>query len=257
MQRAHLLLVTGVFACLTMTAGCGSTVVVRAPAPCPLDPYCIDEKDDAGKETRSVDPERVREFVRRNVESTVTVRTVRRANGGMYTALGVGTLLGRRGLVITSHQAVTNGEYVTIAYHRLSEDGATITEYGETPMVPLISNRELGVALLVPRDRDAPSVRPFPVLLEPIIKGDVVWHVGRGTSWGRDVVTDDRVVFSYKRFFVSISTAAKPMDAGGPILDACGRVIGILIHVDEKGVGLVIPLAEAFTAFGVTQSDLR
>jgi S1-C subfamily serine protease len=255
MQPAPLLRALTLFFCGAALTSCGTTIYTRAPAPCPNDPYCIAAGDDSGRE--NPDPERVREFVRRNVEATVVVRAFRRSGGTMKTAVGVGALLGRRGLVLTSHSAVTEAELVTVAFQRMAADG-TISEYGEMPMMPVITSWERGVSVLVPKGEGYHPPPPMPVIREPMVKGDSFWHFGRDGTWGRDTVIDDRVSFGYKRDFVMIATKATNADSGAPIVDSCGNVIGILTYVDDKKrQGLVIPVIDAFPALGIADSDLR
>lgn len=236
-----------------ISADACTTTYVRVPAVCPRDPLCLDERPDAGAASRV----REESFLRRHAESTVLVRSVRYLpNQGTRTITGIGTLVGAKGYVLTAFHLIDGAESVAVVLRAAVADGGT-SPVREIPAVPLVLSRDEDVALLVlpPVERLPPSL---PVRYGPVLKGDDVRFVGAGAAIARGRVTDADVSAGINRSFAETALRASGDDAGAPVMNVCGEVVGVAIGpYGRRGALRFVAIDQAMKALSVTPADLR
>ncbi len=226
-----------------------TTTYVRVPAVCPRDRLCLDDGPNAAA--------RQADFIRRHAEATVEVRGTRYLpNQGARTNRGIGALIGAKGYVLTAYHLIDGAETVTVTLRTASPDGGA-TDGRDIPAIPLVLSRDEDVALLIlpPLER---LPRSFPVRYGPVIGGDDVRFIGAGSSIRRGRVTDADVTAGINRSFAEASVSATGADAGAPLMNVCGEVVGVAIGpYGKKGALRFVALEQALQALSVTPADLR
>lgn len=236
---------------LALSACCGTTYV-RVPAVCPRDPLCLDTRP-GSVEAAS----RERDFVRRHADATVEVRGARYLpNKGATLTKGIGALVGSKGYVLTAYHLVDGAEQVTVALRVLGPDGAVVA-MREMPGTPLVLSREADLALIaLPMGERLPV--SLPVRSGPVIKGDPVWFLGAGTSLKRGGVVETGIIDGPNADHADASIASSREDAGAPLLNVCGELVGVTTGpYGKKGSLRFIPIDAAFRALSMSVADLR
>lgn len=238
-------------ASLLVSCSCGTTYV-RVPSVCPRDPLCLDMRPGSPEA-----PARERDFIRRHASSTVEVRGSRYLpNKGPSVTNGVGSLIGSKGYVLTAFHLVDGAEQVTVAFRELSPDGR-VTMTREAPAIPLVLSREADMALLVLRAGE--SVPPsLPVRTGPVIKGDPVWFIGAGASLKHGGVVETGIVDGPDRDHADSSIESSREDAGAPLMNVCGEVVGVTVGpYGKRGSLRFMPIDAALKALSMSIADLR
>lgn len=229
-----------------------STTYVRVPAVCPRDPFCLDDRPDAGADARA----REESFLRRHAESTVVVRGARYLpNSGERTVTGVGTLVGSKGYVLTAFHLIDGAETVTVTLRSPSAGGSAPTGR-DVPAIPLILSRDEDVALLAlpSSERLPPSL---PLRYGPVLAGDDVRYVGAGAAILRGRVTDADVSEGVGRSFSEASIRAAGGD-GAPVMNACGEVVGVALGpYGKRGALRFVAIDRAMASLTVSPADFR
>lgn len=229
--------------------------VVRVPAICTNAPYCV-PPEEKGDPLTSRDPARLRAFLKRNAESTVFVRSATyREKDGIQYRRATGALIGIKGLALASYHAVSLSEFISVSYRRMKADGA-IAVWREAPAEIVAFSREKDIALL--RIKENALMPPsFPLRRGPPAKGDVDWFFGAETIWGKTRLTDTNVFSgSLTRSFITADARMTDVDAGAPLVNDCGELVGILLFDNGKGVIYGLPIDEIFTALDLKMQDL-
>lgn len=238
--------------CCIASDGC-STTYVRVPAVCPRDPLCLDERPDAGGEARA----REESFLRRYAGSTVVVRGSRYLpNRGEDARTGIGTLVGAKGYVLTAFHLIDGAESVTVSFRAPAPDGG-VARTREIPAIPLILSRDEDVALLIlpPSERLPPSL---PIRYGPVLKGDDVVFVGAGSAIARGRVTDADIAEGIDRSYAETAIRASGGDAGAPLMNVCGEVVGVALGpYGKRGALRFVAIDRAMKALSASPSDFR
>lgn len=246
--------VASLFVCLGIVTACScGTTYVRVPAVCPRDPLCLDERTDAGPDKAA----RERDFIARHVASTVEVRGTRYLpNQGARVTKGVGAIVGSKGYVLTAYHLVDGAESLTVMLRVPTPDGG-IGELREVPAIPLVLSREADLALLtVPYGERLPP--SLPVRNGPVITGDPVWFLGNATVLKRGNVAETGIGDGPNHDHADASIKASREDAGAPLMNVCGEIIGVTTGPYGKNGQLrFIPIDAAFKALSMSVADLR
>ncbi len=176
-----------------------------------------------------------------------------RAPDRIYTSLGSGVIVDKRGYVLTNHHVIENADSVRVR----TADGRTFRAriVGSDPQTDVavlkISGRGIEAAEL--GDSDAVRV------------GD--WVVAIGNPFGLSHTVTAGIIsakgragvgVAYYEDFLQTDAAINPGNSGGPLLDLDARVIGINTAIATRtggyqGVGFAIPIN---LAYGVMESIL-
>jgi S1-C subfamily serine protease len=195
-------------------------------------PGALDEPDLAAVDPLDLDAAQSAEVVRRAREITVRIRTL----GCDRLGVGSGFVL-PGGLVVTNRHVVGRPRSVSVN----TWDGISI----EARVDGIATDEDLAVLRLVGEvDLPVAEVRTSPVELgEPII---VVGYPGGGPSTvttGAVVGIQDVDVLGATTRAILVDAPIRPGNSGGPLLDAQGRVIGVVFALDRvASVGLVVPI---------------
>ncbi|HTM68553.1 MAG TPA: serine protease [Candidatus Binatia bacterium] len=234
-----------------VSCSCGTTYV-RVPAVCPQDPLCLDTRPGSHEA-----PARERDFVRRHVASTVEVRGSRYLpNKGPAVTKGVGAFVGSKGYVLTAYHLVDGAEQVSVVLRTMSPDGR-VTEVREVPAIPLVLSREADMALLAlpMSERPPPSL---PVRTGPVIKGDPVWFIGARTALRHGGVAETGILDGPNRDHADASIPSPREDAGAPVLNVCGEIVGVSIGPYGKNGALrFMPIDAVLASLSMSVADLR
>src|SRR5688572_5775798 len=237
-----------------MLAACAcSTTYIRVPAVCPRDPFCLDVRTDAGEDAAA----RERDFIARHVASTVEVRGTRYLpNQGARVTKGVGSLVGSKGYILTAYHLVDGAESLTVMLRTTSPDGG-ITEIREVPAIPLVLSREADLALLtLPRGERLPP--SLPVRNGPVIEGDPVWFLGNATALKRGGVAETGIADGPGHDHADASIEASREDAGAPLMNVCGELVGVTTGpYGKKGRLRFVPIDAGLKALSMSITDLR
>lgn len=204
-----------------------------AASACVPSPGPLDEPDLAAVEPLDLGSAASAEVVRRAREITVRIRTL----GCDRLGVGSGFVL-PGGLVVTNRHVVGRPRSVSVN----TWDGVSI----DAEVDGIATDADLAVLRLVGEpDLPVAELRTTPVRLgEAII---VVGYPGGGPSTvttGAVVGVQDVDVLGAVTEVILVDAPIRPGNSGGPLLDADGRVVGVVFALDRAaGVGLVVPVA--------------
>jgi hypothetical protein len=98
----------------------------------------------------------------------------------------------------------------------------------------------------------------LPVRNGPVIKGDPVWFLGRATALERGGVAETGIVDGHNHDHADASIMASREDAGAPLMNVCGEVIGVSTGPYGKNGQLrFVPIEAALRALSMSIADLR
>ena len=158
-------------------------------------------------------------------------------------ALGSGFVFDKSGLILTNSHVVFGAQLISVAFN----DGRTVA----AEIVGLDPIFDLAVLhIAVPTDTVLPALT-----LEnssPVRVGDDVIAIGNplglNQTLTRGVVSAlNRVLpetpFSTSRPMIQTDTSINPGNSGGPLIDRCGRVVGINTSIipGARGIGFAVP----------------
>jgi S1-C subfamily serine protease len=166
----------------------------------------------------------VADIYRRVGPSVAVVRTARGA-------LGTGVIVTGGGTVVTAHHVVADGSAVSVVFSDGTRSAATVAA----------ADPENDIAALAPATLPEPVVpatigggvevgAPVVAIGNPL---GLTYSVSSGVVSGLDrPANTDRGRFSG---LIQFDAAANPGSSGGPLLDANGAVIGIMISIADPG----------------------
>jgi putative serine protease PepD len=178
--------------------------------------------------------------------SVVVVRT---AKG----ALGTGTVVNGEGLVLTANHVIADRSAVTILFADGTRSAATVAS----------ADPASDIATLAPRQLPDPVV-PATLGGSVEVGGSVVaignplgltYSVSTGvvSALGRTARTDS----GQFKGLIQFDAAANPGSSGGPLLDAGGNVIGVVISIADPGgddafagIAFAVPIGTALGSTG-------
>ncbi len=240
---------------LASLAACIKTVYVRTPGVCSRDSEClaVDEPKLPAETARA----REREFVRRTVASTVTVRSIRYdGHEGKSVTSGTGTVIGSKGYVITAYHIVQGAQTITVTLRQPTDDG-NFVETREALATPLISSVSTDMILLA-LSSDQPMPAPLAIRHDQVITGDRVWFLGERGPLSQGTVAQTDISDGMVTHFADAGIVSKAADNGAPVLNACGEVVGITLGpFGIKNRLRMLPIDDALESLGVTRADLR
>lgn len=213
-----------------MTSGCAMALACSAPtlreraAPRVTEARCRTEPFDAA-----------------SVGRLTAAGTVRVTTG---TGAGSGFVIedGGEQLIITNHHVVASGTSYSAEW--ALADGRVHT----TPVEVVLAAQKNDLALL--RATNGVKVRPLPLRLEPPRIGEGVAVMGYpGVAGSEPVLTlEPGTVTATRRSlagqsFIQTNANINPGNSGGPLVDSCGRVLGVVAAraAEVERLGLVIP----------------
>lgn len=193
----------------------------------------------------AVGPAVVSLFVRRTIPEPPKPRFRRPSIVAVAQAAGSGVIVSRDGLVITNAHVVANAVIIKAQL----QDGRTI------PAGALLFDRQRDLAVLRLRETDnlpvATLARTLPAPHSPVVAIGNARGEGQEASMGVMVDTEFRVARVRGPMLVTSAEVA-PGESGGALVDAEGRVTGILTaRIDRSGfppLGLAIPAYRALAA---------
>lgn len=213
-----------------LTTGGGAEPAAAAPTPSP---------------TPSPSPS-VSDIYQRVGPSVVVVRT---AKG----ALGTGTVVNEAGLVLTANHVIADRTAVTILFADGTRSAATVAD----------ADPAQDIAVLAPRTLPDPVV---PATLGGAVEiGGPVVAIGNPLGLTYSVSTGvvsalDRTARTDSGSFkglIQFDAAANPGSSGGPLLDAGGNVIGVVISIADPGgddafagIAFAVPIGTALGSTG-------
>ena len=183
--------------------------------------------------TGTLRPSQISEEQSIDLVSGLEIRKPRVARSGFF--------VDRQGTIVTTSEAVQGCARITL------DDG--------TEADILSTDTDLGVAVLLPRGGLAPlSVATFQTAT-PRLQSDVaVAGYSYGGVLGAPTVTFGTLAdlrgLRGEETRKRLAMAALPGDAGGPVVDAGGAVLGMLLPRDDAGSGRALPPEVSFAATG-------
>ena len=174
-------------------------------------------------------PERT--SIKSAMEATVTIK-----NGSSH---GSGSIISREGIILTCHHNINASEEVQIIFSNGIRTTAKV----------LRKDPEYDLALLQLTDIEAsPLYLAGNAQLEP---GEEAWVIGTpastdlGQSVSRGIVSGNRTIED--KDYIQTDASINPGNSGGPLLNAQGRIIGMVnakvIGNGVEGLGFAIPTA--------------
>lgn len=163
------------------------------------------------------------------------------SKGAWATGTGTGFLVARPGYVVTNFHVVRGAEAIDIAfngedgpeYHRARvewqdqlQDLAILKTYADLPGNPL-PIADIGAAEIA--KRDAVTAVGFPGVADLIAEVGANGRADPASKFDATVSTGtvERILPGDERMVIQHSANINPGNSGGPLLDACGRVIGV------------------------------
>ncbi len=149
------------------------------------------------------------------------------------------------GLVVTTSQAIDSCQRITIDRNIAAEVLASYDDFGLTVLRPLQPIAPLDFATFqtdIPRLQDDIALGGYPfdgVLPAPTLNFGTLVDL-------RDLSQDDRIS--------RLDVAAEPSNAGGPVMDASGAVLGMLLP--RSGTAQTLPPEVQFSLKGAVIADL-
>ncbi len=200
-------------------------------------------------------------YVRSIILGTVTVR-VHPYDGvrGMLQGNGTGAIISDEGHILTAAHVVRGSEFVYVTFHSL--DGMATGFHGlrQEPADVLAVSPERDMAIIKLRHPARVRLTTFAVAADGFPPPQArFWFVGTSSvvQSGVIVATDQTVPLgdvnapnappTVVRNATVARTTATQGDSGGPVCDANGTVVGILIGSDNAGIGVISPLRYGFT----------
>lgn len=192
--------------------------------------------------------------IRSTLPSTVNIHTERRARqgdppsaSGKLNGMGTGIVVDERGLIVTNYHVVKDVDVLMVTIH----DGTS--HMGE--IVSYDTRHDLAVIQI---DIDTPlPVMPLGTSSD-LMLGETV--IAIGNPFGYEYTVTQGIVSSLSRDveaeeqayqdLVQIDAAINPGNSGGPLINACGKVIGInvAIRATAQRIAFAIPIDEARVA---------
>ncbi len=227
---------------------------IRVPAICTNAPYCVPEDEDVDP-ILSGDRERHNQFVKRAAEAVVEVHAARYADkDGITHVVASGALIGHKGLVLTTFHGVAAAQFITVSYRRMTDEGVAVP-YREVPAELVYFSRERDVAVLHVKDLTAVPA-PFPLRRGPSVPADKIWYFGVDTPVGKTVLGNTDAEFNNARSWMVTGAAIKARDAGAPIVNSCGELVGLLLFDNGKGVIYALAIDDIFKILDLKMQDL-
>jgi S1-C subfamily serine protease len=227
---------------------------IRVPTICTNAPYCVPEDENVDALISS-DRDRHNLFVKRAAESVVIVNAARYADkDGLRHVITTGALIGHKGLVLTTFHGVTAAQFITVTYRRMT-DGGVAEPYREVQAELVYFSRERDVAVLRVLDRTAIPA-PFPLRRGPSAPADKIWYFGIDTAVGKTVLGDTDAQFNNSRDWMVTGATIGARDAGAPIVNSCGELVGLLLFDNGKGVVYAFGIDGIFKVLDLKMQDL-
>jgi len=164
---------------------------------------------------------------------------------GPMNSTGSGFYVGVDGYIVTNQHVVGEAKNVRVKFPGGFSIIGDVVRTDPVRDVALIKTASASAVQL--------SIRQGPVKV-----GETVYAIGspfgeqlNGTLT-RGIVSAERVV--NEQNFIQSDAAINPGNSGGPLLDANGELIAVaqLIKTNATGIGMFIPIKEAFEALGLT-----
>lgn len=171
---------------------------------------------------------------------------------------GSGIVLDETGLIVTNHHVVLGSKYIWV-----SLDGRKLHKAQLIAADPV-----LDLAVIRPDMNIAIGAVPEIANSDELEIGQTVFAVGNpfnvGKSMSKGIISAlNRVVpmrsTSWLTPHIQTDAALNPGNSGGPLLDGCGRVIGINVLVVPRGqnIGFALPIKLALEAVRQLVADKR
>lgn len=254
-SRALVKVLFAAFLCL-FSGGCswfkGETV--RVPTVCTNAPYCVPEDEEVDP-LISRDRDRHNLFVKRASESVVLVNAARHADkDGIRHVITTGALIGHKGLVLTTFHGVSGAQFITVSYRRMA-DGGVAEPYREVQAELMMFSRERDIAVLRVTEMTAIPA-PFPLRRGPSVPADKIWYFGIDTPVGKTVIGDTDAQFNNARDWMVTGATITARDAGAPIINSCGELVGLLLFDNGKGTIYALAIDDIFKVLDLKMQDL-
>ncbi len=192
--------------------------------------------------------------IRDTLPATVNIHTERRARqgdppsaSGKLNGMGTGIVVDERGFIVTNYHVVKDVDVLMVTIH----DGST--HIGEIDSYD--TRHDLAVIKI---DHDSPlPVMPLGTSSD-LMLGETV--IAIGNPFGYEYTVTQGIISSLSRDveaeeqayqdLVQIDAAINPGNSGGPLINACGKVIGInvAIRATAQRIAFAIPIDEARVA---------
>lgn len=192
--------------------------------------------------------------IRSTLPATVNIHTERRARpgdppsaSGKLNGMGTGIIVDERGFIVTNYHVVKDVDVLMVTIH----DGSTLI--GD--VISYDTRHDLAIIKI-----DARS--PLPVMplgtSSDLMLGETV--IAIGNPFGYEYTVTQGIVSSLSRDveaeeqayndLIQIDAAINPGNSGGPLINACGKVIGInvAIRATAQRIAFAIPIDEARVA---------
>ncbi|HZQ85384.1 MAG TPA: serine protease [Acidimicrobiales bacterium] len=160
------------------------------------------------------------------------------------------------GIAVGTDRVLTNQHVV--GSPRVVDLAADVTPVARPTTIRTSAGADLGVV-----DVDAMPVTPLPLAPDDPEPGERVWLAGYPhdgpNSTSKGLIVEPAKVLDYvdgrpmaqPGDVLRLDTAARPGMSGGPVLDAAGRVVGMVFGVQTTtGDSLVLPVSLVRTALG-------
>lgn len=256
--RHRRLVLAGVVAALLLAA-IGAYVVLRDPAPKPLDQATVTAIAGGVVEKAVTDlqqaPARSARAYQAILPSLVRIEAARPEKGDAdATGLGAGVIVNARGAILTANHVIAGATGVRVTF----ADGTTAAAEVAS------SDPENDIAVLAPER--GPEVIVPAVLGGAGQVGEEAYAIGHPLGYQASLTTGvisglDRVIEGKDgkrlRGLIQFDAAVNPGNSGGPLLDRDGRVIGIVTALANPsrdgyfiGIGFAVPIGTAGGAAG-------
>ncbi len=190
-------------------------------------------------------------FIRRNIDSTVSIKVARYVaeEKRLKYFAGTGAVIDADGTIITAYHVVKNAEWVVVSARRLSADGQSVARLWDIPVKVTAISAANDAALLRPK-YPVPLPPPLPICAagRPA-KGELLWHFGLTTSWAAGEVVE-RTVIANGTDSLSVDVRVNLGDSGGPFVNERGQVVAVTLAMNEKKTAYAVPIGQALKALG-------
>lgn len=196
-------------------------------------------------------------YVRETVLGTVNVDIhPYRSETGMLRGRGTGGIFTKDGYILTAAHVVEDTEYVTVTFHQLDGMAIGFDELRREPADVLAVSHKRDMAIIKLRYPERVNLTVLPVDADDKTpKGSKFWFIGCTSGIQPGIVTNpdtkaltgDERGTDTMRHIVMADTVADHGDSGGPVLDADGNIIAIVIASNGTGSDVVLsPLRNGF-----------
>jgi len=164
------------------------------------------------------------------LESTVTIR--------VGSGHGSGAIISPEGLILTCHHNINAAEEVEVVFSNGVSARASVVRKDPEYDIALLQLTDVKARQLYLSDRASVEV------------GEDAWVIGTpgfaelGQSVSRGVISGKRII--QEKEYLQTDASVNPGNSGGPLLDAKGRIVGIVnakvIASGMEGLGFAIPV---------------